>query len=142
MGHAPPRTAAPGTTTLTVTAGDKPAANLDIVVVDAPIRSCRSTARITSTPNLSADVCFSASGHAHVVGLPWTFTVDGVPAQGSLEPNCVTVSTTRTSGTIPIVGSAGGQSATLELMVSAMAREQALRPARMRPTTAGERAAM
>jgi hypothetical protein len=61
--------------------------------------------------------------------------------QGSLEPNCVTITTTRTSGTIPVVASAGGQSATLELTVSTMART-APRPARVHPTTAGDRASM
>jgi hypothetical protein len=135
--------ASPGTSTLTVTAGDKPPLTIPVVVV----ASADSVVPLDSpdhlTPNIGSDVCFSAtSGTRTVVGFPWTFTVDGVAAQGGLEPNCVTVTTTKTSGTVSIVGAAGGQMATLQLTVGAMARERTLRPARMLPTTAGDRAAM
>ena len=131
-----------GTKTLTVTAGDKPAAAIDVVVVDhadtvAPLDSPASL-----TPNVAADVCFTAtSGGRTIVGLPWTFTVDGVAATAVLEPNCASVKTTKTSGTVTVIGTAGGQMATLVLNVGAMAREQP-RPIRVRPTTAGDRAAM
>lgn len=137
-------TAAPvGTQPLTITAGDKPTLDVDIVVVDAADQVVPLDSPDHLQTNVPGDVCFSAlSGTRTIVGLPWTFTVDGVPAQSDLEPNCVRITTNRTSGTIPIVASAGGQSATLELMVSTMAREQTLRPARVQPTTAGERAAM
>jgi hypothetical protein len=135
--------AAPGTQTLSVTAGDKPAANLDIVVVASADQIVPLDSPDHLQPNIGSDVCFSAeSGTRVVVGLPWTFTVDGVAAQAGVVPNCVNVTTTKTSGTVSIVGSAGGQMATLQLTVGAMARERALRPARMLPTTPGERAAM
>jgi len=137
-------TAAPvGTQPLTITAGDKPPLDVDIVVVDAADQIVPLDSPDHLQPNLSSDVCFSAlAGNRTVVGFPWTFTVDGVAAPGSIEPNCVAVSTTRTSGTVSVVGTAGGQSATLQLTIGAMAREQASRPPRMLPTTAGERAAM
>ncbi len=134
--------AAPGTSTLTVTAGDKPAAHLDVVVVSAADSVAPLDAPQTLQTNVTADVCFTATANGRtVVGLPWTFTVDGVAGQSVLEPNCASVKTTKTSGTVTIVGAAGGQMATLVLNVGAMARES-VRPLRMRPTTAGERAAM
>jgi hypothetical protein len=134
--------ATPGTATLSVTAGDKPPADMDVVVVDNADQVVPLDSPDHLTPNLASDVCFSAiSGNRTVIGFPWTFTVEGVAVQGSLEPNCVTVTTTRTSGTLAIVGSAGGQSATLQLTIGEMART-APRPARVRPTTAGDRASM
>jgi hypothetical protein len=135
--------ASPGTSTLSVTAGDKPAANIDVVVVASADQVVPLDSPDHLQPNIGSDVCFSAmSGSRVIVGLPWTFTVDNVAAQGSLSPNCVTVTTTKTSGTVSIVGSAGGQMATLQLTVGAMARERPVRTVRALPTTPGERAAM
>jgi len=136
--------AAPGTSTLTVTAGDKPALPIDVVVVSAADQVAPLDAPQSLMTNVAADVCFTAtSGARTVVGLPWNFTVDGVSeAHATFAPNCISVTTQKTSGTVSVVGAAGGQMATLTLNVGAMAREQVTKPVHMRPTTAGERAAM
>jgi hypothetical protein len=135
--------ATPGTRTLTVTAGDKPALSIDVVVVATADQVAPLDAPQKLVTGVAADVCFTAtSGTRTVVGLPWTFTVDGVSeAAATFAPNCITVTTQKTSGTVSINGAAGGQMATLVLNVGAMAREQ-VRPLRVHPTTAGERAAM
>lgn len=134
--------ATPGTRTLMVTAGDKPAAPIDVVVVSAADTVAPLDSPASLQTNVTADVCFTATANGRtVVGLPWTFTVDGVAGLAGIEPNCAAVKTTKTTGTVTIVGAAGGQMATLVLNVGAMARES-LKPLRMRPTTAGERAAM
>ena len=134
--------AQPGTTTLMVTAGDKPPAPIDIVVTDVADSVGPSDAPASLTTNMSAEVCFTATaGTRTIVGLPWTFTVDGQPGSAGLSPNCADIKTTKASGTVSIEASAGGQSATLVLPVGAMART-APRPVRVLPTTAGERASM
>jgi hypothetical protein len=126
-----------------VTAGDKPAANLDVVVVDhadalAPIQP----APTTIAPNNTAQVCFAATSSGRfIVGLSWTFQVDGVAKAGSL--NCVDVSTTKTSGTVSVMASAGGQQASVSLAVGAMARQPLPQQGMIHRTpTAGDRAAM
>jgi hypothetical protein len=132
-----------GTRTLTVTAGDKPAAPIDVVVVNAADQVAPLDAPQTLMTNVASDICFTATANGRtVVGFPWTFTVDGVSADhAAFAPNCITLTTNRTSGTETIVGAAGGQMATLQLTIGSMAREQ-VKPIRVRPTTAGERAAM
>ena len=133
--------AQPGTTTLMVTAGDKPPAPIDIVVTPDADMVAPSDAPASLTANTPAEVCFVAtSGTRTIVGLPWTFTVDGQPVAAGLSPNCADITTMKTSGTVSIEASAGGQNATLVLDVGAMART-APRPTRALPTTAGERAA-
>jgi len=134
--------AQPGTSTLMVTAGDKPPATIDVVVVANADSVGPSDAPASVMANTPVEVCFTAtSGTRTIIGLPWTFTVDGVAGSAGLSPNCADVKTMKTSGSISIVASAGGQSATLVLPVGAMART-APRPARELPTTAGERASM
>lgn len=132
-----------GTRTLTVTAGDKPAAQLDVVVVSAADQVAPLDAPQSLMPNIASDVCFTATAAGRtVVGLPWTFTVDGVSeAHATFAPNCISVTTAKTSGTVSVVGAAGGQMATLQLNVGAAARKTVL-PERIRPTTEGERASM
>jgi hypothetical protein len=145
--------AAVGTYPLAVTAGDKPTATLDFVVVDhadsiAPLAN----APTTIAPNSSTSVCFEAlAAGRYVVGLTWTYVVDGtmtvIQGDGTLLRNCISVSTQKTSGTVTIQASAGGRSTTLALAVGAMAREQPTAPLRMREashaiTTAGDRASM
>jgi hypothetical protein len=113
-----------GTSTLTVTAANKPAANLDFVVVDHADQVQAITPAPTSImPMGSQSICFQAlSGARYVVGLTWTFNVDGVvKTQGDdmLQRNCISVSTTKTTGTVSVQATAGGQSASLALAVGA-----------------------
>lgn len=132
--------AQPGTSTLMVTAGDKPAAPIDIVVTPNADSVTPDQAPTAVVTNQVTDVCFIAvTGSRTLVGLPWTFMVDGTAAAAGLAPNCVGVKTTKTTGTVAIVANAGGKSTSLQLPVSTMAR-QVTRTARELPTTAGERA--
>ncbi len=133
--------AVPGTTTLMVTAGDKPPAAMDIVVTPNADAVAPFDAPTGVAPSTPAQVCFTATtGTRAILGLLWKFTVDGAPGDSGLSPNCVMVKTAKTTGTVSITASAGGQTATLELPVTTMARA-VTRTARQLPTTAGERAA-
>jgi hypothetical protein len=149
--------AAVGTSTLAVTAGDKPAANIDFVVVDhADSVSVIDPAPSTVSATNSASVCFQAlSAGRYIAGLTWTFVVDGattVKGDGMLQRNCISVSTQKTSGTVSVQASAGGQTTAMALTVNTMARESTLTsPVAAEPTTralshaistAGDRAAM
>lgn len=146
-----------GTSTLAVTAGDKPAANLDFVVVDhADSVSVIDRAPSTVAANQSTSVCFQAlTAGRYVAGLTWTFIVDGattVQGDGRLLRNCIGVSTQKTSGTVSVQASAGGQTTAIALTVGARPRESAvISPLATEPTTramshaittAGDRAAM
>ncbi|HEX5058974.1 MAG TPA: hypothetical protein VFV99_06420 [Kofleriaceae bacterium] len=146
-----------GTTSLAVTAGDKPTANLDIVVADhADTVSLIQPAPTTVMPNSSASVCFQANtGGRYLAGLNWTYVVDGgepvVKGDGIFTRNCISVSTQKTSGIIIVQASAGGQSAQTQLTIGAGARttprESVLagtpvRAASHATATAGDRAAM
>jgi hypothetical protein len=142
-----------GTSTLVVTAGDKPAANLDVVVVD----HADSVAAIQPAPtnvaiNSSATVCFQAlAAGRYIAGLTWTYRIDNgspiVQGDGKIMRNCISVpSGTKTSGTITVQATAGGQMASLALTVGGMARELGItaEPKLRAPliTTAGDRAEM
>lgn len=116
--------AAAGTYSIGVTAGDKPTAPLDFEVVDQadavqPIQPPQ-----TIPANGTAQVCFEATNQGrYVVGLTWTYQVDGVTStQSDLVRNCIDVVTNKTSGTIEVQASAGGQGATVTLAVGAMTR--------------------
>jgi hypothetical protein len=121
-----------GRSYLSVTAGDKPALEMDFVVVDhADAVTTIEPAPTSIMVNGSQSVCFAATmadttGPRYIVGLTWTFNIDGVTkTQGDGVPsrNCISVSTTKTSGTVAVQASAGGQSTTLTLnVVDAMAR--------------------
>ena len=136
---------------LAVTAGDKPTNNLEVVVVDhADSLVPFANQPTTIAPNTSRNLCFEAlAGTRYIVGLTWTFDVDGevfTHGEGSLSRNCINVSTDKLSGTVAISASAGGQSASLQLTV-AQAREQLGELPRVRPMpvaipTLGDRAAM
>lgn len=151
--------AAVGTSLLAVTAGDKPAANLDIVVVDhADSVAVMQPAPSTIVANQSESVCFEAvAGTRYVAGLTWTYVVDGqttVKDDGDLQRNCVSVSTQKTTGTIAIQATAGGQTTAMALTVAAARPAPAtspLAPIAAEPTartishatsTAGDRASM
>lgn len=132
-----------GTYPLAVTAGDKPTANLDLVVVDH-IDTLVADAANPSTvlPNGVASICFDGfANDRFVAGLTWHFLVDGVAKDGL--GNCVGVgSSTATSGTITVVGSADGMSATTSVTISNARTTAPARPVRVRPSPAGDRAAM
>ena len=145
-----------GTTTLAVTAGDKPTANLDFVVADhADTVALIQPAPTTVTPNSSASVCFQANtAGRYLAGLTWTYVIDGgtpiVQGDGMLTRNCISVSTQKASGILIVQASAGGQSAQTQLTIGAgvrtAPRESVLagtpvRAASHATTTAGDRAA-
>lgn len=136
--------AAAGTYNLGITAGDKPTANLDVVVVDAldSIQAAANNPDIVQ-PNGSSTVCFDGLANGrYVAQLVWHFTVDGVaPTNGALG-NCVTFSTLKTTGTIEILASAMGKQATVTLPVSAARIAPPVTAVKAVPATAGERAAM
>lgn len=134
-----------GTATLVVTAGDKPTANLDVVVVDhADTVAVMQPAPSTIPANGSTSVCFEANAAGrYVAGLTWTFVVDGetkVQGDDALQRNCVAVATRKTSGTVSIQATAGGQTTAMALAVGAGARESTSGPAVARETTPAARA--
>jgi hypothetical protein len=143
-----------GTSKLTVTAGDKPPADLDFVVIDhIDSLSVQDSSNLTVSPSSSANVCFSGLGAGYyVAGLTWTYVIDSgapiVQGDGSLNRNCINVSTQKVSGTIVVQASAGGQSTSVTLTATASARElpgAGIEPsvrATTRNTVDGDRAAM
>ncbi|MEP6862053.1 MAG: hypothetical protein ABJE66_15620 [Deltaproteobacteria bacterium] len=140
-------TAAPGTYSLAVTAGDKPTANLDVVIVDhIDSLVLDPTSPSTVEPQGVAVVCFDGlATDRFVAGLTWHFLVGGVEKDGI--GNCVTVgSSTATSGTLAVVGSADGMSATTSVTIAAArTNKTAAAPVRTRRTVtspAGDRAAL
>jgi hypothetical protein len=117
-----------GTRTITVTAGDKPPVNVDFVVVDhADAVSAIDPPPTTIMPNGSQSICFKATMAStpdarYIAGLTWSFSIDGVEksqGDGMVTRNCVSVNTTKTTGTVSVQASAGGQSATVMLTVGA-----------------------
>ena len=133
---------------LAVTAGDKPAADLDVEVVDgASAIAFQGTEPATIASGSSSLLCFSAlSSNRYIYGLSWTFQVDGgapiTQGAGMLASNCVDVSVpaSRTTGTVMIAASAGGRSMTLAATIGAAAHARRSPALRTVPTT-GERAA-
>lgn len=138
-----------GTYPLEVTAGNKPAATLDVVVVDGADAIARIGADMTIKPNLSYSICFEATNAGrYVAGLQWTFAIDGVTkvqSDGVVNRNCAVVSTTKTTGAVALQASAGGQTMAMNLTV-ATARELDVAPdvktLPVAATVAGDRAAM
>lgn len=135
-------TAAVGSHPVAVTAGDKPTASLDLVVVDhADALTVQADAPTTVAPNQTASVCFTAANAGrYVVGLPWSYTIDGQPEiANTIGRNCISVTPGQSTGTIMIEAAAGGQTATATVAIGAATRE---RPVRALRSTAGDRAAM
>jgi len=133
--------AASGGYAVDVAAGDLVARTMPVTVVDAPDAMSADDPPTTVPPADANDAfaCFSATNAGrYVAGLEWTFTIDGVPQ--IQQTNCVSVVTAKTSGTVTVVASAGGQSATIQLAVGGS--EHARRPSRAPRPAAGERAAM
>jgi hypothetical protein len=140
-----------GTHLLSVEAGDKPAANLDFVVVaQADALASIQPTPTTIAPSGSASVCFKATAASrYIAGLTWTYVIDGTDTQirgnGTLTRNCITVTTTKTSGTVTLQASAGGQSTSLALTVGAARESLEIEPLRATShaiATAGDRATM
>jgi hypothetical protein len=128
---------------LSVTAGNRPAANLDVVVVDH-LDSIEADSLNESSvmPNGSSMVCFDGmSGGRYVAGLTWHYTVDEV-AEASQLGNCIAVNATQASGTISVVASAYGMSATATLAIGAARTTTPARAVRTARPTAGDRASI
>jgi hypothetical protein len=101
-----------GTYSVTVTAGDRPQQTLPFDVVD----HADAIGLLSTAPNkANSFACFAATNaNRFVTGLPWSFVVDGVPATGVLfGNNCVVTTTKKTSGSVTVQASAGGQSMTI-----------------------------
>ncbi len=141
-------TATAGTSTLTVTAGDKPAASLTLEIVSAPTEiTVIGGASRTVAPGATEMICFAGMhGQRYVYGLDWTFVVDGqatTQQHGTLGSNCIGVTTTKTSGTVAVQATAGGQSTSLSVAVLGTST-RTVTPARAQlrtEHTAGDRAA-
>jgi hypothetical protein len=141
-----------GSHAISVTAGDKPTATIDLAVVDHADALVALSPPATIKPNTSTSVCFAANSQSrYIVGLAWSFSIDGqteTHGAGSFDRNCISASTTKTSGTVAIQATAGGQSALVTLAVSATARELPGTPVVTRTgngrvaATMGDRAAM
>jgi hypothetical protein len=136
-----------GTHTLAVTAGDKPAATLDVVGVDQiDTVQVEADQPATITPNYETQVCFEAlAGGRYVADTPWQFDLDheAVGTSNTLTPNCISFQTTRTSGTIDVSAHTGGRSGTTTLTIVSAVRQQRERPAPPASiSSAGDRAAM
>ena len=138
-----------GTQTVVVTAGDKPAANIDLVVVDHADSVVAINPPPSMQPNGSTTVCFQASsGNRYIAGLSWTFNVEGVEktqGDGTTTRNCVSVSTTKTSGSVAISATAGGQSTSVSIPIGSSRSATPDVPMRTFATavpTAGDRAAL
>jgi hypothetical protein len=107
----------PGNQAITVTAGDKPAATLEVRVVARAEQVAAIAPPTQLFANESAIVCFRAStGNARVVGLPWSFTINGVVANDTLTRNCTSVGLDQ-PGTATVVATAGDVSTTLAIPV-------------------------
>jgi len=140
--------AASGTYGLSVTAGNRPAANVDVIVVDHLDSLVADDSNETSiTPNATSIVCFDGlAGGRYVAGLTWHFLINNVDHPSGLG-NCIGVSA-QTAGPITVVGSADGMSATTTITVGAartlpsVKGPHAPRQTRITPTTAGDRAAL
>lgn len=136
---------AAGRHAVTVTAGDRPGAAIDVEAVagaDAIVAHDAGTELALTGSSL---VCFSAhAAGRHVAGLDWTFATDNGAAESSLLRNCAAVTPAR-AGALSLTATAGGQSLTAPFtVVAAPAARRGTpqpRPAPARPTSAGERAA-
>jgi hypothetical protein len=146
-----------GTYPLEVVAGNKPAATLDVVVVDGVDTISQLGIDSTIPPNQSRSFCFQArNAGRYVAGLTWTFNVDAVEktqGDGMINRNCVSVTTTKVTGSVALQASAGGQSMALNLTVGTArtlasgpdASAPIVAPVRKLPalvTVEGDRAAM
>jgi hypothetical protein len=136
--------AAVGFYPLTVTAGDRPEATLEVEVVTG------ADALVLQPPSAPlavaqlATVCFSAhAAGRHVAGLSWTFETDNGTAGASLFANCAAVAP-KQAGPLTLTARAGGKTLAVAFTVQAQARrsDAAVDPRPVAGSPAGERAAM
>ncbi|MFT3693327.1 MAG: hypothetical protein QM831_09325 [Kofleriaceae bacterium] len=132
-----------GTYSLSVTAGNRPAATLDVPVVDHLDLLVTDADNDTSIVHgQSALVCFDGiTASRYVAGLTWHFLVDNTDTASSLG-NCIMITPLAGQNSVTVVGSAAGMSATATLSVGNSARRGTARAAKKLAPTAGERAAM
>jgi hypothetical protein len=72
----------------------------------------------TIAPATSVTLCFSPRFEGrHVTGFLWKFAIDGVEGPDHGPINCRAVYTAKTSGTLVVTASAGGQSTTVTMTV-------------------------
>ncbi len=129
---------------VTVRAGDRPEATLDLEVVAGADSIVAHEPVSPLEVTKSSVVCFSARvAGRHVIGLTWTFTSDNGATQGWLTPNCAIVAPER-EGTLTLTARAGGQvlAAPFTVAAAAPARTAAAEPEPSLRTPAGARAAM
>lgn len=139
-----------GTHAVAVTAGDKPTASLDFVVVDDADSVIALNPPASMMPNGSATVCFQATaGNRYIAGLSWAFQIDGgatkTQGDGTLTRNCIGVTTTKTSGMVAVQATAGGQSSTVNIAIGtarAVTPDVQMRSLPTAVSTAGDRAAL
>jgi hypothetical protein len=136
-----------GTYPITVTAGNKPAANLDLTVVSHPDALAAIESSSTTLMPGSHQVCFQATNSGrYVAGLDnWSFALDGVTITDTLAPkNCASFETTATSGTMTLHASVAGLVAdkTLYLANQGVRLIPATRSGFTPVPTVGDRAAM
>ncbi len=130
---------ATGTLPLTVTA----AADAPVTLAVELVTGADSVTRLPSLANVSyvedelSQVCFGAfTGPRQILGLAWTFTLDGAALTGGIAPNCAQF-TAAVAGTYTVVATAGGHAATAVVTVDAAAGDKR---APHRDARAGERA--
>ena len=130
-----------GLHSLTVTAGDRPAAAIDVEVVAGADSLIAQAPLSPLAVGQGSIVCFSAhAAGRHVAGLAWTFSSDNGPIQAWLAPNCAAVQPER-AGTLIVTASAGAQTLEAPFTVSAQARSGAVSLQPPHGSPAGERAA-
>ena len=136
-----------GTYPISITAGNKPAANLDLIVVS----SADALAAIDDGTHTLApgqhELCFQASNAGrYVAGLDnWSFSVNGNTLADTTAPrNCAAFQTTAASGTITVHASVAGLVADKVLTLSTTGTRLVPAPRRTFAAmpTMGDRAAM
>jgi len=109
-----------GTYPLLVTAGQMPAASIPIEIV-AGADAIGVVGQPVVPANSETLVCFQATNAGrYVYGLSWTFRVNGTTHvnDSAFARNCISVSAAgQSSGTVPVVATAGGQSVTVDVRV-------------------------
>ena len=134
-----------GTYSLAITAANQPATSSDVVIIDHADSVAPIDPPTIVAANAATLVCFGAlASSRYLIGLQWTFQVDGnpvTPPGGANASNCASILTAKTTGNVLVQAAAGGQQATLTLPVGGSARTAPHHTIPLR-TTAGERAAM
>lgn len=122
-----------GVRQLTVTAGDKPPATLDVEFVTGATSMVVDEDPSPLAPGASGTVCFAAmNGDRYVYGLTWQFDVDGVAitkGKADASRNCVTVTADpQGAGVILVTAAAGGQQTTATITWGATTRDAVRAP--------------